>query len=136
MFSHDHLEKVFHGTTPHLFLAAPVFQLDDDRALSVFPRVNKNQVFSAVFARGRKSYVETQSLKYPLRRYRVPMSASRLWSVRPTYKWQHLLSSRTPTGTELAPRQLIKSANRNTVASSEEAQRFQTTLQGNEVAKH
>jgi len=47
------------------------------------------------------------------------MTASRLRPSRPTDKWQHRLSPRTPTGTELAPRQLIKSANRNTVESNE-----------------
>jgi transposase len=41
---------------------------------------------------------------YPLRRHRVPMTASRLWSQRPTEKWQHRLSSRIPTGTEPASR--------------------------------
>jgi hypothetical protein len=30
------------------------------------------------------------------------MTASRLWPLRPKHKWQHRLSSRTPTGTELA----------------------------------
>jgi phage protein D len=47
------------------------------------------------------------------------MTASRLRPSRPTDKWQHRLSSRTPTGTELASRQLIQSANRNTVESNE-----------------
>jgi len=47
------------------------------------------------------------------------MTASRLRPSRPTDKWQHRLSSRTPTGTELAPRQLIQSANRNTVESND-----------------
>src|SRR6202035_4741175 len=56
---------------------------------------------------------------YPLRRHRVPMTASRLRPSRPTDKWQHRLSSRTPTCTELASRQLIQSANRNTVESNE-----------------
>lgn len=58
-------------------------------------------------------------LSYPLRRHRVPMTACRLRPLRPTDKWQHRLSSRTPTGTELAARQLIQSANRNTVESNE-----------------
>jgi phage protein D len=48
-----------------------------------------------------------------------PMTASRLRPSRPTDKWQHPLSSRTTTGTELASRQLIQSANRNTVESNE-----------------
>ena len=47
------------------------------------------------------------------------MTASRLRPWRPTDKWQHRLSSRTPTGTELASRQLIQSANRNPVESNE-----------------
>jgi phage protein D len=47
------------------------------------------------------------------------MTASRLRPSRPTDKWQHRLSSRTPTGTELASRQLIQSANRNPVESNE-----------------
>ena len=47
------------------------------------------------------------------------MTASRLRPSRPTDKWQHRLSSRTPTSTELASRQLIQSANRNTVESNE-----------------
>ena len=38
------------------------------------------------------------------------MTASRLPPSRPTDKWQHRLSSRTPTGTELASRQLTQSA--------------------------
>jgi hypothetical protein len=46
------------------------------------------------------------------------MTASRLRPSRPTDKWQHRLSSRTPTGTEPASRQLPKSANRNTVESN------------------
>lgn len=46
------------------------------------------------------------------------MSACRLWCSRPTDKWQHRLSSRTPTGTELASIQLVKSANRNKVESN------------------
>jgi hypothetical protein len=46
------------------------------------------------------------------------MTASRLRPSRPTDKWQHRLSSRTPTCTELASRQLIQSANRNTVEST------------------
>jgi hypothetical protein len=40
------------------------------------------------------------------------------WIISPV-KWQHRLSSRTPTGTELAPRQLIQSANTNPVESNE-----------------
>ena len=47
------------------------------------------------------------------------MTASRLRPSRPTDKWQHRLSSRTPTGTELVSRQLIQSANRNPVESNE-----------------
>jgi hypothetical protein len=38
------------------------------------------------------------------------MTASRLPPSRPTDKWQHRLSSLTPTGTELASRQLTQSA--------------------------
>jgi hypothetical protein len=47
------------------------------------------------------------------------MTASRLRPSRPTEKWQHRLSSRTSTGTELASRQLIQSANTNPVESNE-----------------
>ncbi len=49
---------------------------------------------------------------------RVPMTASAFWPSRPAEKWQHRLSSRTPTGTELASKQLIKSAYRNPVESN------------------
>src|SRR6185312_16310887 len=45
-------------------------------------------------------------------------TACRLRPSRPTDKWQHRLSSRTPIGTELASRQLIQSANINTVESN------------------
>src|SRR5271163_4063788 len=72
----------------------------------------------AVHAVLRRSSLRDQHV-YPLRRHRVPMTASRLRPSRPTDKWQHRLSSRTPTGTELASRQLIQSANRNTVESNE-----------------
>ncbi len=72
----------------------------------------------AVHAVLRTSSLRDQHV-YPLRRHRVPMTASRLRPSRPTDKWQHRLSSRTPTGTELASRQLIQSANRNTVESNE-----------------
>jgi Transposase IS116/IS110/IS902 family len=57
-------------------------------------------------------FLRTSSLRdqhvYPLRRHRVPMTASRLRPSRPNDRWQHRLSSRTPTGTELASRQLIR----------------------------
>jgi phage protein D len=46
------------------------------------------------------------------------MTASWLWPSTPKHKWQHRLSSRTPTGTELASRQLIQSAYRNPVESN------------------
>ncbi|WP_433963489.1 transposase [Tunturiibacter psychrotolerans] len=72
----------------------------------------------AVHAVLRTSSLRDQHV-YPLRRHRVPMTASRLRPSRPTDKWQHRLSSRTPTCTELASRQLIQSANRNTVESNE-----------------
>src|SRR5258708_3279952 len=39
---------------------------------------------------------------YFLRRLRVPMTASAFWSKRPNEKWQHRLTSRTPTDTEPA----------------------------------
>jgi hypothetical protein len=46
------------------------------------------------------------------------ITVSRLWSSRPTDKWQHRFSSRIPTVTEFASRQFIKSAKRNTVESN------------------
>jgi len=38
----------------------------------------------------------------------VSMTANALWPSRPNEKWQHRLSSRTPTGTEPASPQLIR----------------------------
>jgi phage protein D len=45
------------------------------------------------------------------------MTANALWPSRPDEKWQHRLSSRTPTGTEPASRQLIR-VHKNKVKSN------------------
>jgi len=52
-----------------------------------------------------------------------PMTARAFWPLRPTDKWQHRLSSRTPTGTELPSRKLTRSANRNPVESNRRCNR-------------
>jgi hypothetical protein len=68
----------------------------------------------------------------------IPCSddCGRVWSSRPAEKWQHRLSSRTPTGTELAPRQLIQSANRNPVESNMRRNETNTKSPMKETAKN
>jgi hypothetical protein len=64
------------------------------------------------------------------------MTASAFWSKRPNEKWQHRLTSRTPTDTELAARQVIQSAYGNPVESNMQRNEYKSNSPMKEKGKN
>jgi hypothetical protein len=74
--------------------------LDDHTKVDIKKKFSRKQLLAYTATLLLKSCLRNDHV-YPLRPHRGPMTASAFSPFRPTEKWQHRFSSRTPNGTEL-----------------------------------